>query len=346
MTPYYDVFNAEEEEDFLETETAKCRQNLRSLLGQLRLQDPRLTDISLDFGLGKCDLSNLCDALRDSNRLERLKISNWPMGDKGANCLGDAIASPGCHIRELSLRTCGIQGAGAVSIFGALEFNSSLVKLDLSRNNLRFGLVNISEAFEFSIPRMSGLRELDVSFACLDSTSLRSLLIGVQSNTRLSVLNVTGNMGGIWTAIDVAVDCIPKCQYIERLILTNGAEALIQTNGTMHALRLLNNLLGRLGDNIRHAPGLFDLGSLSLSAVVGCTLLEKQRLHLECHSQIRLIHYLLDCNRIKSEGILCCERPELLPQILERTNRMRCSRDVLFFVLREKAHCIVQASRR
>lgn len=71
--------------------------------------------------------------------------------------------------------------------------------------------------------------------------------------------------------------------------------------------------------------------------------LERQSLQQQCHDQIRRIYLILDNNRIKSNNLFLCEKPEMLPNMLSRISRMRSSLDMLFFVLGENASCMEHA---
>lgn len=232
VSPFCHVFNAEDEEDFLESETRQFRQKIHSLLVQLRIQDSALTQIQLDFGVGKQEISVLAEAIRDCASLQCLKISNWPIGDYGAECLAQVLAdknSP-CRLKELSLRTCGIQSAGAKAIFTALESNRSTccIKLDLSRNNLRFGSESIAQVFQRSIPRITSLEELDLSLACLDGACIRSLLCGLTRNFGIRMLHLTGNSASVRETFSMVVEFLPYL-HLQRLILTRGGWVIDST---------------------------------------------------------------------------------------------------------------------
>ena len=178
VTPFCHVFNAEDEEDFLEAETIRFRDKIHCLLEQLKFQDACLRSIDLDFGVGKEEISWLSEAIRGNQHLQRLRISNWPIGDYGAQCMAEILAGVNapCQLKELSMRACGIQSAGTKATFTAMESNRTVVKLDLSRNNVRYGFENLAQAFQQNIPWVTTLQELDLSLVCLDEACALSLL--------------------------------------------------------------------------------------------------------------------------------------------------------------------------
>jgi hypothetical protein len=346
VTPFCHVFNAEDEEDFLESETRQFRQKIHGLLAQLRMQDPRLIKIQLDFGVGKQEISALSEAIRRSPFVQCLKISNWPIGDYGAECLARVLADKKslCRLKELSLRTCGIQSTGAKAIFTALESNNTCVKLDLSRNNLRFGSESIAQVFERSIPRITALEELDLSLGCLDEACMRSLLCGLTTNFGLRVLHLKDNSANVRETFGMVVEFLPHLNNLERLILSSGGGSLIQRNDSYETLLFLLQQLQLLGERIMRQtpPRLYDLGTLCASCHIDRHgSLEKQRLQQQCHEQMRLIHLYLDTNRIQSSGVLWCDDPKMLPFSVAQTNRMRSSVDAMFYLLRRKVDCFM-----
>lgn len=67
--------------------------------------------------------------------LEELDLSNCRLGDKGVEAIANGLRSENCSLKKLDLFQTGFGGAGVSSIAEALEKNSSLVEINLSRND-------------------------------------------------------------------------------------------------------------------------------------------------------------------------------------------------------------------
>jgi hypothetical protein len=334
---YYDIFNVDEEEEFLESEKERCRRNFEDSLDWLVKNDPTLKELVLDFGLTSHDLLRLMNVLRTNHHITKLTIIHWPMGDEGA-CGFAKLLLENSSLKELSLRTCGISSIGAKAILTALETNTILIKLDLSRNNFLLGHDHIL-TLETILPRMMGLEELSLSMMKLDVESVRSLMRGVQKNTRLRMLDIADNLGSVETVLDIVMEYLPQMTCLQRLIVTNGGGTTKYLDGNSV---ILHQLAERLDRNMSlHYLGPFSLRSMprDTTALVG------HKDSATAHADFRRVHYFLDRNRLCSRGqVLQMDQPSLWPTILAATNNMNSASSLLYFLLRERNPCIIHQS--
>jgi hypothetical protein len=334
---YYDIFNVDEEEEFLESENERCRRNLEDSLDRLVKNDPTLKELVLDFGLTSHDLLRLMNVLRTNYHITKLTISYWPMGDEGACGFAKLLLENSC-IKELSLRTCGVSGIGAKAILTALETNTTLIKLDLSRNNFRLGHEHLS-TLETILPRMMGLEELSLYMTKLDVESVRSLMRGVQKNTRLRTLDISDNLGSVETVLDIIMDYLPQMTCLRRLIVTNGG-------GTTKYLDGNSVILHRLAESLDQNMSLHYLGPFSLRPMPrDAAQVAHQDSSVIVHADFRRVHYFLDRNRLCSRGqVLLMDQPSVWPTILAGLGCMNSASSLLYFLLREKNQCMIHRS--
>jgi Ran GTPase-activating protein (RanGAP) involved in mRNA processing and transport len=330
---FYDIFNVDEEEEFLESEN---RRNLEESLDRLVKNDPTLKELVLDFGLTSHDLLRLMNVLRTNHQITKLTIRYWPMGDEGA-CGFAKLLLENSSLKELSLRTCGISGIGAKVILTALETNTTLIKLDLSRNNFRLGQEHIS-TLETIIPGMLGLEELSLCMTKLDVESVRSLMRGVQKNIRLRTLDISDNLGSVETVLDIIMEYLPQMTCLQQLLVTNGG-------GTTKYLDGNSFILHRVAENLDRNMSLHYLGPFSFRPMPRDAARVAQQDSVTVHEDFRRVHYFLDRNRLCSRGqVLQMNQPSLWPKILAATNCMNSASSLLYFLLREKNQCMIHGS--
>ena len=332
---YYDIFNVDEEEAFLEIERGRCQRNLEESMDRLVKNDPTLKELVLDFGLTSHDLLRLMNVLRTNHQITKLTISYWPMGDEGA-CGFAKLLLENSSLKELTLRTCGITGIGAKAILTALETNTTLIKLDLSRNNFLLGHEYIS-TLETILPRMMGLEELSLYMSKLDVESVRSLMRGVQKNRRLRTLDISDNLGSVETVLEIIMEYLPQIKCLQRLTVTNGGGTAKYFDGN-------SVILCRLAESLDRNVSLHYLGPFSLRPMPRDTTRVAHQENVD-HKDFRRVHYILDRNRLCSRGqVLQMDQPSLWPTILAATNCMNSASSLLYFLLREKNQCIIHRS--
>uniref|UniRef100_A0A8C5PTQ2 NACHT domain-containing protein n=1 Tax=Leptobrachium leishanense TaxID=445787 RepID=A0A8C5PTQ2_9ANUR len=104
------------------------------------LQDPGC--VLQKLRLRQCGLtSSCCEALRSvitTNRsLITLDLSHNNLQDSGAQYLCEGLQDPGCVLQELRLERCDLTSSCCEDLRSVITTNPSLIKLDLSHNNLQ-----------------------------------------------------------------------------------------------------------------------------------------------------------------------------------------------------------------
>ncbi|KAM9313340.1 NACHT, LRR and PYD domains-containing protein 12-like [Gastrophryne carolinensis] len=155
------------------------------------LRDPRcpLQELSLYM----CDLSPLCcddlgPALATNRSLTKLDLSKNHLQDSGIKNLCEGLRDPCCTLKELSFRGCYLSHLGCNDLQSVLVKNQSLMKLDLSENELKdCGIKRLREGLndpDCTLQELS-LRRCELSSLCCDD--LCSVLVENQSLTKLDL---------------------------------------------------------------------------------------------------------------------------------------------------------------
>ncbi|XP_072234507.1 leucine-rich repeat-containing protein 34 [Leuresthes tenuis] len=119
-------------------------------LGKMGLTDTgmeRLTEgLRLNHSLQYLDLRcnrvsrdgarHLAGVLKQNSTLEIIDLSSNRIEDEGAACLSEAIAWPGCILRELSVRSNSIRTEGLLSLAQAMKKNKTLTHIYIWGNHL------------------------------------------------------------------------------------------------------------------------------------------------------------------------------------------------------------------
>ena len=202
-TTYYDPFSIQEEEDFWEMEAQRNRVEIRRLIADLLKNDDfGSSSVRVPFPLDQDLLINLLGAIvvysrningRDCRRqLTKLSFSHL----RTAGVMELARCLPLFSLRHLSLSSCcgGLLWSSATAeavLRGLTATNSSLVSLDLSRNNLR----NVDPSiFGEWLPRLPGWGVLSLlsmyrslaNLAMLSDRTISTTLATGSVSTRLS----------------------------------------------------------------------------------------------------------------------------------------------------------------
>ena len=180
---------------------------------------------SLDLSETELDqegLDVLTGALRTNTILHVLRLADaFGYVEPDFSSLAMALLSPGCGIQRLDLEDTGLQDESMQCLGDALRTNTSLLWLNLGKNNLRAGDVGIrhlaesltvnttlkelilsdnAELGRALIPLFrvlehdnNTLERLDVPFCGIDSDTGRALARAIESNKGLLNLNVTTN---------------------------------------------------------------------------------------------------------------------------------------------------------
>ncbi|XP_023137199.2 leucine-rich repeat-containing protein 34 [Amphiprion ocellaris] len=105
------------------TEGLKLNQSLRYL-------DLRCNRVTRD------GVRRLAEVLKKNSALEVINLSANRIEDEGAAYLSDAIASPGCILKELSVSSNNIRTDGLLSLVQAMKTNSTLTHIYIWGNHL------------------------------------------------------------------------------------------------------------------------------------------------------------------------------------------------------------------
>lgn len=332
---YYDVFDVREEEEYLESEKERCRQELHRLVHRIKTKDPSLTEISLDFPLERDGLVRLVDALCCSNdylNVDRLQICRWGLGDVGIQELNRVLIN-NSSIRQLALPSCGITCIGVEALLRSLANSDTtkLVKLDLSRNNLRHGGSHIEDIFRQFLPKVSCLQELHLAATGLNAASVRSLLAGLESNQIIHTLDISNNFDSLETLLESIMVHLPRLG-LKRLVLAKGANSSTCIDYSNPGI--LERMLPYMKEN----TCMQFLGPISILPLDRQSRMATQDLHRQCLGVLDLIQFYLERNRFQSLVRDLVHHPlSLLPTALERTNYTSHRSSTMFYLLRETA---------
>ncbi|KAM9312381.1 NACHT, LRR and PYD domains-containing protein 12-like [Gastrophryne carolinensis] len=118
-----------------------------------------------ELSLSQCYLSPLCcdtlaSALLTNSFLTKLDLSQNHLEDSGVKRLCEGLRDPCCPLQELSLRRCRLSPMCCDAFRSALLTNPSLIKLDLSQNNLKdSGVTRLCEGLRDPRCPLQELRE-------------------------------------------------------------------------------------------------------------------------------------------------------------------------------------------
>ncbi|XP_075043458.1 NACHT, LRR and PYD domains-containing protein 3-like isoform X4 [Mixophyes fleayi] len=207
--------------------TSSCCDDLRSVLNTLRslirldLTENDLEDCGVkllceglrhpdciiqDLTLRGCRLtSSCCDDLRSvlitHRSLIRLDLSENNLQDPGLKLLCEGLRHPDCILQDLGLEDCDLTSSCCDDLRSVLITPRSLIKLDLSSNNLQdSGIQILCEGLRHPDCILQDLKIVycGLTSSCCDD--LRSVLITPRSLIRLDLSpNNLQDSGGIWS---------------------------------------------------------------------------------------------------------------------------------------------------
>ena len=172
-------------------------------------------------GLDTAVATHIAAGLEHNTSLEQLNLSgNSQLAEGDSEAVGCAIERMlrvNTRLKALNLRSCGLDTAVATHIAAGLEHNTSLEQLNLSGNSqLAEG---DSEAVGCAIERMlrvnTRLKALNLRSCGLDTAVATHIAAGLEHNTSLEQLNLSGNSQLAWGDSE-AVGCA-----IERMLRMN-----------------------------------------------------------------------------------------------------------------------------
>uniref|UniRef100_H3A1K7 Uncharacterized protein n=1 Tax=Latimeria chalumnae TaxID=7897 RepID=H3A1K7_LATCH len=103
------------------------------------LRDPncklqRLELVGCGLTAGCCE--DLSSILSTKSSLMVLNLNNNNLGDSGVKCLSAGLRDPNCELQALGLEQCGLTAGCCKDLSSVLSTNSSLMGLNLNKNNL------------------------------------------------------------------------------------------------------------------------------------------------------------------------------------------------------------------
>ncbi|KAI4878986.1 hypothetical protein NFI96_025801 [Prochilodus magdalenae] len=158
--------------------------------------------------------------------LRELDLTGKIQGDSELQKLSDLVKDLHCRIQKLKLKNSSITEKGCVSLLSALSSNTShLIELDLSENKLgKSGVKHISDLLKKSDCKLEKLR---LSFCSVTEEGYIDLATALKSNksSLLKELDLKGNYPG-HTGVKRLVDLLEDSKYkLERLSLLNSPAA-------------------------------------------------------------------------------------------------------------------------
>ena len=348
---FYDYLNPEEEEEFFDLESRRCRRELNSIVDRLLDNDPTLTEILIDFELEDQDLQHLIHSISNSGYIQKLTVRNWSFGDTGTTHFANLLRQNTHRLHELTLQTCGITCTGASLILSSLHQNGALKKLNLS-NNKNLGL-NVRhddlEALKNAVRRARGISELNLSGTPMDTQCFEALIDGLQKHPSIRSLNVSWRSSSIKISLEILSPYLPSLK-LHQLILTYPGSPHLPTLKlhrlilTHHGSRTIHvtippRILKKLSVAMNKNKTLCFLGPLEKEDPIAL-IVDDPRLAAQSKMDLAKIHHILDVNCFRRDDrnvYKTVTNVALWPHILSRMRTARLPESLIFHSLREKA---------
>lgn len=229
MTLFYDPFDADEEDDFLEHEQKRGDRETEKFLHRVKSNDCTMKSQSFDFSMTNEQFMDIIETLRHASHLQRLDFSHWGVlvanEDAYLSLFLATLSTLHC-IAHLGLKSCGVTGTGIQRIWEFLAGDQNLRSLDLSRNmlggvkhesNLKFSFTSLSHQF-------GALEELNLSATGLTSKSITALLRGLGEDSRLKWLDISHNIESLPELLECLLPFL-RSTRLRKLVLTKGASS-------------------------------------------------------------------------------------------------------------------------
>ncbi|XP_070283237.1 ribonuclease inhibitor isoform X3 [Myotis yumanensis] len=168
-----------------------------------------------DFTASGC--KDLCGVLRAKESLKVLSVAGNQFGDEGARLLCESLQDPGCQLKSLWLKSCGLTAACCPHVSAMLAQNRSLQELDMSNNKLEDeGVEVLCQGLRQPGATLRMLSVGDCEVTDKGCTSLAALLLATHSLLELDLSNNCMTEVGVMEVAESAQQ--PSCP-LEKLVL-------------------------------------------------------------------------------------------------------------------------------
>ncbi|KAM4718081.1 NACHT, LRR and PYD domains-containing protein 3-like isoform 2-T2 [Anableps anableps] len=167
-----------------------------SWMGKLRLipavRNCRMARLPLCW-LSDTHYAVIVTALRSCpSHLRHLDLTGSKPQDSGLQILTKGLESPHCRLEILVLANCGLSETSCEALVSALKSNSSLIELDLSRNDVQdSGVTLLSAGLESSLSKLETLRLRNCGLSEISCGALGSALLS--KSLHLKHLDLSSN---------------------------------------------------------------------------------------------------------------------------------------------------------
>ncbi|CAJ1959312.1 unnamed protein product [Cylindrotheca closterium] len=300
MTLFYDPFDADEEDDFLEHEQKRGDRETEKFLNRVKSNDSSLKSQSFDFSMTNKQFMDVIETLKHASHLQCLEFYHWGIlvsnEDELLSLFLATLSSLNC-ISHLALKSCGVTGTGIQRIWEFLAGDRNLQSLDLSRNML--GGIRHEENLVFSFISLShqfvALEEMNLSATGLTSKSISALLTGLGENSMLKSLDISHNIESLPELLECLLPFL-KSTRLRKLVLTKGASSATcidaQVKDSMTVLQLTE-------DAVKQNSSLCSFGPLFILPVDKHANSETKQAYLVCAQILQRIQFYLQRNRLR-----------------------------------------------
>mmetsp|Transcript_513 Transcript_513/g.850 ORF Transcript_513/g.850 Transcript_513/m.850 type:complete len:352 (-) Transcript_513:407-1462(-) len=299
MTLFYDPFDADEEDDFLEHERKRGDRETKKFLNRVRSNDSTLKSQSFDYSMTNKQFGDIIETLKHASHLRHLDFLHWGVlvnnEDEFLSLFLATLSTQNC-LTHLGLKSCGVTGTGILRIWEFLAGDQNLRSLDLSRNML--GGIRHEENLIFSFTSLShqfgALEELNLSATGLTSKSISALLRGLGKNSRLKWLDISHNIESLPELLECLLPFI-RSTRLRKLVLTKGASSSTCIDAQV---KESITLLQQIEEAIKQNSSLCFFGPLFILPVDRHSSSETKQAYRLCVQILQRIQFYLKRNQL------------------------------------------------
>lgn len=227
----------------------------------------------------------IAQILTTDRHFTKINLGKNFISDIGAVAFAQVIRE-NMNIVHLNLSSNSITHIGAAEIFAALAENESLISLDISSHEgLNRNRIDARGAYPLSwvLQKNKTLQFLNLSATSLDAEAVDYVCKGMQNNTSISVLNLSGNEIGPHLATSLQ-SCLPVCQLLELSIAQTklGDQGIVDLAGIFWTTSVKATELRKLdisGNGITAVGTAKLFEALCKNSVLEVLILDKNQLH-------------------------------------------------------------------